>query len=51
LPGEICRVGAEAILEGTILWSDAEIASNSHLKGCIVRSEKKASGSPRNIDI
>jgi mannose-1-phosphate guanylyltransferase len=49
--GRNCRVGAEAILEDTILWPGAEIASNSHLEGCIVRSEKRAGGSHRNIDI
>ena len=49
--GEHCRVGAEAILEDTILWPDAEIASKSHLQGCIVRSQKQASGVHRNIDI
>ena len=49
--GRDCRVGAEAILEDTILWPGAEIASNSHLEGCIIRSEKRAGGSHRNIDI
>jgi mannose-1-phosphate guanylyltransferase len=49
--GSDCRVGAEAILEDTILWSGAQIASQSRLQGCIVRSEKKASGIHRNIDI
>jgi len=49
--GRDCRVGAGAILEDTILWPRAEIASKSHLEGCIVRSEKKASGIHRNIDI
>jgi NDP-sugar pyrophosphorylase family protein len=49
--GERCRVGANANLEDTILWPDAEIASQSQLQGCIVRSEKKASGIHRNIDI
>ncbi len=49
--GEHCRVGAEAILEDTILWSGAQIASQSHLHSCIVRSQKKASGIHRNIDI
>lgn len=49
--GRDCRVGAEAMLEDTILWPGAEIASKSHLEGCIVRSEKKASGSHRNTDI
>ena len=49
--GEHCLVGAEAILEDTILWPNAEIASKTQLHGCIVRSRKKASGIHRNIDI
>jgi len=49
--GEHCRVGAEAVLEDTILWSDAQIASQSQLHGCIVRSQKKVSGIHRNSDI
>jgi NDP-sugar pyrophosphorylase family protein len=49
--GEHCRVGAKAILEDTILWPDTEIASQSQLLACIVRSKKKASGIHRNIDI
>jgi mannose-1-phosphate guanylyltransferase len=49
--GRDCRVGAEAMLEDTILWPGAEIASKSHLEGCIVRTEKKASGNHRNTDI
>jgi mannose-1-phosphate guanylyltransferase len=49
--GEHCRVGAEAVLEDTILWPGAQIASQSQLHGCIVRSQKKVSGIHRNIDI
>ena len=49
--GQDCRVGSEAILEDTILWPGAQIASKSHLQGCIVRSQKQASGVHRNIDI
>jgi mannose-1-phosphate guanylyltransferase len=49
--GQNCRVGADALLEDTILWPDAEIASQSHLEACIVRSRKKVSGLHRNIDI
>jgi mannose-1-phosphate guanylyltransferase len=49
--GQNCRVGAEAILEDTILWPEAEIASQSLLETCIVRSRKKVSGIHRNIDI
>jgi len=48
---EYCQVGAGAVLEDTILWPNAEIASKSQLHGCIVRSEKKVSGIHRNIDI
>ena len=49
--GPHCRVGAAAILEDTILWPDAEIASHSRLETCIVRSRKKVSGVHRGIDI
>jgi NDP-sugar pyrophosphorylase family protein len=49
--GEHCRVGAQATLEDTILWPASEIASQSQLQGCIVRSQKKASGIHRDIDI
>ncbi len=49
--GEHCRVGAEAILEDTILWPGAQIASQTHLQGCIVRSQKEANGIHRDIDI
>jgi mannose-1-phosphate guanylyltransferase len=49
--GRDCWVGAEAILEDTILWPGSEIASKSRLQGCIVRSQKKASGIHHNIDI
>ena len=48
---EQCRVGAEVILEDTILWPGAQIASQSQLQGCIVRSQKKADGIHRDIDI
>jgi mannose-1-phosphate guanylyltransferase len=49
--GRNCRVGAEAILDDTILWPDAEIASQSRLEACIVRSRKKVTGIHRSIDI
>jgi mannose-1-phosphate guanylyltransferase len=49
--GPNCRVGADAILEDTILWPDAEIASQSRLQACIVRSRKKVTGIHREIDI
>ena len=49
--GENCHVGAGAILEDTILWPGAQIASKSQLHGCIVRSQKKVSGIHRDSDI
>ena len=49
--GRECRVRAEAMLEDTILWAGAEIASKSHLRGCIVRANQKVSGIYRDIDI
>ena len=49
--GRDCRVGADAILEDTILWPGAEIASQSRLEACIVRSRKRVTGIHRDIDI
>jgi NDP-sugar pyrophosphorylase family protein len=49
--GSNCHVGANAILEDTILWPDAEIASQSHLEACIVRSRKQVTGIHHDIDI
>jgi hypothetical protein len=49
--GEIVELEGAAILEDTILLPEAEIAFKSRLEGCIVRSEKKASGIHRDIDI
>ena len=49
--GRNCHVGADAILDDTILWPDAEIASQSRLEACIVRSRKKVTGIHSDIDI
>ena len=49
--GKDCRVEADAILEDTILWPGAQIASRSELASCIVRTRKKVQGIHRNIDI
>jgi mannose-1-phosphate guanylyltransferase len=49
--GAGCKVDAETIIEDTVLWPGAQIASRSELFGCIVRSHKKAAGTHRNIDI
>ena len=42
--GAGCRVGAGAIIEDSILWTGAQIASHSRLSGCIVRSHRAAEG-------
>ena len=49
--GAGCRVGTAAILENTILWPGAQIASRSHLCNCIVRSHRKAEGEHSDTDI
>jgi mannose-1-phosphate guanylyltransferase len=49
--GQNCHVGANATLNDTILWPDAEIASQSRLEACIVRSRKKVTGIHHDIDI
>jgi mannose-1-phosphate guanylyltransferase len=49
--GENCQVGAEAVLEDTILWPGSQIASRSDLRDCIVRSGKQADGIHRHADI
>lgn len=42
--GPACNVGAEALIEDSILWPGAQIASRSRLKGCIVRTHRRAEG-------
>lgn len=49
--GKNCRVGAEAIVEDSISWPGAQIASRSELVRCIIRSQRTASGILRNSDI
>ena len=49
--GAGCRIGADAIVENTILWPGSQIASRSHLRNCIVRSHRKAEGQLSDIDI
>jgi mannose-1-phosphate guanylyltransferase len=49
--GADCRVGADAILEDSIVWPGSQIASRSELSGCIVRSRQKVQGIHHNIDI
>lgn len=49
--GPGCRVGADAVLQDTILWPGAQIASSSHLHNCIVRSHRKTEGVLSDTDI
>ena len=49
--GANARVGADAILEDTIAWPGAQIASRSNLHNCIVRSHRKAQGALSDLDI
>jgi NDP-sugar pyrophosphorylase family protein len=49
--GEACRVESGALLDDTIVWAGAQIASRSDLANCIVRTRKKVQGTYRNTDI
>jgi mannose-1-phosphate guanylyltransferase len=49
--GDECRVGADAVLRNTVVWTGAQIASRSDLQGCIVRSRKSVQGTHRDADI
>ncbi|HEV3409922.1 MAG TPA: NDP-sugar synthase, partial [Chthoniobacterales bacterium] len=49
--GAGARVGADTIVEDTIVWPGAQIASRSHLRNCIVRANQKAEGNLRDLDI
>jgi mannose-1-phosphate guanylyltransferase len=46
--GADCHVGADAILQDTIVWPGAQIASRSELQGCIVRTRQRAEGILKN---
>jgi NDP-sugar pyrophosphorylase family protein len=49
--GAGCRIEAGVAIEDTILWPGAQIASRSHLRNCIVRTQRKAEGDLRDTDI
>ena len=49
--GTGCRIEAGATIEDTILWPGAQIASRSHLRNCIVRTQREAQGDLRDTDI
>jgi NDP-sugar pyrophosphorylase family protein len=42
--GAGARIGAGAQLENTIVWRGAQIASRTHLRDCIVRTDQMAQG-------
>ena len=46
--GADCYIGAEAVVQDTIVWSGAQIASRSELQGCIVRTQQRAAGILQN---
>ena len=48
--GAGARVGTGAVIEDTILWPGAEIASGSTLKNCIVRMSQQAGGQVADRD-
>jgi mannose-1-phosphate guanylyltransferase len=47
--GPRCQIGAGAILENTIVWPGAQIASRSQLSRCIVRSHQTVSGMHNDV--
>ncbi len=49
--GEECRVEEGVFLKDTVVWSGAQIASRSDLRGCIVRTRKRVEGIHRDEDI
>ena len=49
--GEECRVEEPALVQDTIVWPGAQIASRSDLRGCIVRHRKRVEGTHRDADI
>lgn len=49
--GPECRVGRDVVIEDTILWTGAQIASRSHLRNCIVRSHQTAQGALSDLVI
>jgi len=46
--GENAIVGAGAVLRDTIVWPGAQIASQSELQDCIVRTRQRAEGILQN---
>jgi len=46
--GADCYIGAEAVVQDTIVWPGAQIASLSELQDCIVRTRQTAAGILKN---
>ena len=49
--GAGAQIGEDAVLENTIVWPRAQIASRSRLRNCIVRSHQTAEGELSDLDI
>ena len=49
--GAGCQLGAGAQIDDSILWPGAQIASNSQLKNCIVRTRRSAEGALTDVVI
>ena len=49
--GADSAVGANVVLEDTIVWPGSQIASDSELVRCIVRSHKNVSGAHQDLDL
>ena len=49
--GSGAHIGADAVIENTIVWPGAQIASRSDLRNCIVRADQSAKGTLRDTDI
>ncbi len=49
--GSQVRVGSDAVVEDSIIWDGAQIASCTRLKRCIVRTHRLAEGAPTNTII
>lgn len=45
------RIGADAVIENTVVWPGAQIAPRSQLRNCIVRAGQTAQGILRDVDI
>ncbi len=48
--GKGCVVGENAVLENSILWTEARIADGAHLGSCIVTERLLVSGEHSNVD-